>query len=216
MLYHLLFTSQTHTHTNHRSYNTTVGYHLVNQNMAYSTIKVYLPSVRSAHVTQGKHKSFESQLTLRLLLVMKGIRKLTSISKPPRVRLPITTDILEGINTVLSAEPDSYVNKMMWAACCMAFFGFLRSSEFTVPSQDHYHPEVHLSLSHITLDRRHSPNTVCAHIKQSKTDPFRQGAHIYLGRVFTLCDGRMLTRDIFGSELDKTLRKLDLQIHHYT
>ena len=98
--------------------------HLANQNLAYSTIKVYLAAVRSAHVAQGKHRSFESQLTPRLLLVMKGIRKLTSISKPPRVRLPITTDILQGINTVLSAEPDSYLNKMMWAACCMAFFGF--------------------------------------------------------------------------------------------
>ena len=62
---------------------------------------------------------------------MKGIRKLTSISKPPRVCLPITTDILQGINTVLLAEPDSYLNKMR-AACCMAFFGFLHSSEFTV------------------------------------------------------------------------------------
>ena len=213
--------------------------HLANQNLAYSTIKVYLAAVRSAHVAQGKHRFFESQLTPRLLLVMKGIRKLTSISKPPRVRLPITTDILQGINTILSVEPDSYLNKMMWAACCMAFFGFLRSSEFTVPSQHHYNAEVHLSLSDITLDRRHSPNTVCVHIKQSKTDPFRQGAHIYLGRtyqqicpvkavvsylavrgsnpgpVFTLCDGRMLTRDIFGLELEKILRKLNLQIHHY-
>ena len=170
---------------------------------------------------------------------MKGIRKLTSNSKPPRVHLPITTDILQGINTVLSAEPDSYLNKMMWAACCMAFFGFLPSSEFTVPSEYHYDPEVHLSLSDITLDRRYSTNMVCIHIKQSKTDLFRQGAHIYLGRtyqqicpvkavvsyitvrksnprpVFNLCDGRMLTRDIFGLELDKILRKLDLQIYHY-
>ena len=131
--------------------------HLANQNLACSTIKVYLAAVHSAHVAQGKHRSFESQLTLCLLLVMKGIRKLTSTSKPPRVRLLITTEILQGINTVLSAEPDSYLNKMMWAACCMAFFGFLHSSEFTVPSQHHYNPEVHLSLSDITLDRRHSP-----------------------------------------------------------
>ena len=213
--------------------------YLANQNLAYSTIRVYLTAIRSVHVTEGKHNTFESQLTPRLLLVMKGIRKLTDTSKPPRVRLPITSDILQGIHTVLSAEPHLYFSKMMWAACCMAFFGFLRSSEFTVPAQNHYDPEVHLSLSDITLDKRCFPTMVCVHIKQSKTDPFRQGAHIYLGRtyqticpvkaivsyltvrgskpgpIFTLQDGRKLTRSIFGAELDKILRKLDLQTHQY-
>ena len=35
------------------------------------------------------------------------------------------------------------------------------------------------------------------------------------GPVFILRNGRMLTRDLFGSELDKILGKLDIQIHHY-
>ena len=170
---------------------------------------------------------------------MKGIRKQTATSKPPRIRLPITTDIMQGIHKVLSNESATRSNRMMWAACCMAFFGFLRSSEFTVPSQHGYDPETHLSLPDITLDRRNSPTMVCIHIKQSKTDPFRQGVHIYLGRtyqqicpvhaivsylairgnhpgpVFTFSDGRMLTRAIFGSELDRILEKLSLKVHHY-
>ena len=170
---------------------------------------------------------------------MKGIHKQTAISNPPRARLPITTEILKKIGSVLSKEPNNYCNIMMWVACCMAFFGFLRSSKFTVPSQHCYNHNVHFSLSDITLDRRHSPTTVCIHIKQSKTDPFQQGAHIYLGRtykhvcpvqaivsyltmrdthpgpVFTLPDGRMLTREIFSSELDKILGKLNLQTHQY-
>ena len=213
--------------------------HLASQNLAYTTIKVYLAAIRSAHEAAGKHKIFEQQLTPRLLQVMKGIHKQTAISNPPRVCLPITTEILKKIGSVLSKEPNNYFNKMMWAACCMAFFGFLCSSEFTVPSQHYYDPNVHLSLSDIILNQRHSPTTVCVHIKQSKTDPFRQGAHIYLGRtykhicpvqaivsylamrgthpgpVFTLPDGRMLTRNIFSSEFDKILGKLNLQTHQY-
>ena len=132
----------------------------------------------------GKHHNFESQLTPHLHLVMKGICKQSTISNQLRVHLPITSNIQEGINTALSTESDSYFNKMMWAACCMAFFGLLHSSKFTIPSQHHYDSEVHLSLSDITLDRRHLSTMICIHIKQSKTDPFRQGTHIYLSRTY--------------------------------
>lgn len=99
--------------------------HLANQELAYSTIKVYPTAVHSAQVAEWKHNTFESQLTLCL--------QLTNISKSPRVCLPVIGDILQGINTVLSAKLGSYFNKMMWAACYMAVFVFLCSSEFTVP-----------------------------------------------------------------------------------
>ena len=122
----------------------------------------------------------------------------------------------------------------MWVACCMAIFGFLCSSEFTLPSQHHYDPEVHLSLSDRCI-----PTMVCVHIRQFKTALFQQNAHIYLSRtnqmiwsvkaivshlavwgskpgpVFILHNGRMITRDILGSELDKILTKLDLPTCHY-
>ena len=114
-----------------------------------------------------------------------------------------------------------------------------RSHTATPPPPNIYDPEAHLSLSDITLDRRHSPTMMCIHIKQSKTDPFRQGVHIYLGKthqqicpvhaivlylaiqgnhpgpVFTFSDGRMLTREIFGSEFNCILGKLNLKVHHY-
>ena len=35
------------------------------------------------------------------------------------------------------------------------------------------------------------------------------------GPVFTFSDGRMLTREIFGLELDCILGKLNLKVHHY-
>ena len=72
---------------------------------------------------------------------------------------------------------------MMWAACCLAFFGFLRSSEFTIPTQSGYDPEVHLSPKDVAVDNRAKPRMLKVIIKQSKTDPFRQGVTLCLGKT---------------------------------
>ena len=74
---------------------------------------------------------------------------------------------------------------MLWAACCLAFFGFLCVSEFTIPSHNDYDPSLHLSLQDISMDNRDNPNVLRIRIKQSKTDPFRQGVQIYLGATNT-------------------------------
>ena len=68
---------------------------------------------------------------------------------------------------------------MMWAACCTALFGFLCCSEFMVPTQQEFDPEVHLTVRDI--DDTVTPSVVCITIKQSKTNPFRQGINLFLG-----------------------------------
>ena len=52
-----------------------------------------------------------------------------------------------------------------------------------MPAQAAYDPEEHLSLPDIAIDSRLSPSVVQVKIKQSKTDPFRQGVHLYLGKT---------------------------------
>ena len=52
-----------------------------------------------------------------------------------------------------------------------------------MPTQAAYDPEEHLSLPDIAIDNRLSPSVVQVKIKQSKTDPFRQGVQLYLGRT---------------------------------
>ena len=76
----------------------------------------------------------------------------------------------------------------MWTACCLAFFGFLRVSEFTTPSDTHYHKECHLSIDDISIDSRDNPQLLKVILKQSKTDPFRVGVDLYLGATGgTIC-----------------------------
>ena len=51
-----------------------------------------------------------------------------------------------------------------------------------MPSACEYDPSVHLNLSDVAIDNHQSPSVVWLHIKQSKTDPFRQGVEVFLGR----------------------------------
>ena len=76
------------------------------------------------HVTAGQHSSFNLQLSPHLQQVLKGIRKTQAATQPPRACLPITRSIMQKIKCLLLKRPQSYDNIMIWAACCLAFFGF--------------------------------------------------------------------------------------------
>jgi len=100
---------------------------------------------------------------------------------------------MERIYSILRGAPTAYNSIMLWAACCMEFFGFLRVSELTAPSLTQYDPEVHLSLADVALDSHHSPSKVWLFIKQSKTDPFCQGVRLCLGKTdSSLCPVKAL------------------------
>ena len=81
-----------------------------------------------------------------------------------------------------SKESQSYDSVLWWAACLTGFFGFLRSGEFTVASGVRFDPEVHLALSDLSFDTLPYPTMALLRIKQSKTDPFRRGHTVVLGR----------------------------------
>ena len=53
-----------------------------------------------------------------------------------------------------------YDDVLFWTACCLAYFGFLRSSEFTVPHSDAYTPALHLSHENVAFDRRVNPSSI--------------------------------------------------------
>ena len=108
-------------------------------------------------------------------------------------------------------------------------FGFMRAGEFSVTHVSEFDPASSLCLGDIAVDHHQDPSVVQVRLKQSKTDPFRRGVSIYLGRTQTdLCpvvailayiavrpavngplfvfkDGSFLTRDRLVSAIRRAL-----------
>lgn len=163
------------------------------------------------------------QACLRLPRVVRGNRR--SQGDTSVKRLPITGDHLSISRNSLDLQDRDHI--MFWAACCLAFFGFLRSSEFTVPSLAAFSPTHHLSVTGISAD--HAKQIIAFRVKRkpSKTDPFRKGCFIFVGcgrhpicavdallvylhrrgggpgPLFNKADGEPLTRDYCLSGYDR-------------
>ena len=207
--------------------------------LAHTSIKVYFSSIGNLHSSCSQHDAYHKALSPRLEQVLRGIKREQSSTRTERVRLPITSEIMHQIYSVLSSPPSEYQKIMLWAACCTAFFGFLRVGEMTTPGQDTYDSSVHLSLEDVALDSRVAPTIIWLTIKQSKTDPFRKGVKLCLGRteavvcpirallpylairgkapgsLFISESGTSLTRAHFKTLLSATLKKAGLDDSKY-
>ena len=148
----------------------------------HSTIKVCLSAVCALHIEQG----FSDPLVdcLQLQQVLKGIKRTQGDSSS--LRLPITDDIMMVIFRALDlTHPD---HCMFWVACNLAYCGFLRSAEFTVPNLASYVPDIHLGVADVAVDSHSSPWCLRLRIKASKTDPFCKGCFLHIGMgEFLLC-----------------------------
>jgi hypothetical protein len=142
--------------------------YLEQDHLAYSTIKCYLSAVRHLQISRGGGDLFSSRLP-RLDYVLLGVKCLQS-SRSKRPRLPITPDILKSLHRHWSPRASQADIIMLWAACCLGFFGFLRAGEFTVESLEAVDPSSHLAVSDVSVDSREDPQVLSVHIKQSKTD----------------------------------------------
>ena len=83
-------------------------------------------------------------------------------------------------------EADDYYTVCTWAACCIAFFAFLRCGEFTCNSSNSNNDAV-LSLEDIAIDSWDDPTIVHLMLRHSKSDIFGVGVTIHLGRTGTCC-----------------------------
>ncbi len=156
-----------------------------------------------------------------------------------RTRLPIGPEILRRMRAVWRSDRHNPDKIMLWAAVCLGYFGFLRAGEMTVPSDDNFDPTVHLTRGDIAVDDPLKPEVVRVHIKQSKTDPFRKGIYLYIGKtnselcpvtallgylvvrgqrpgpLFVFKDGRFLSRQRLVSAVREALRAVGLDQSQY-
>ena len=213
--------------------------HLADSGLKHRTIKAYLSAVRFLHIAEGAQDPFKPTHE-RLEYILRGIKRCESEQAAKgRERLPITPTILKRIKGVWEGKANEHDTIMIWAACCTAFFGFLRAGELTVPNDKGYDPAVHLSRNDIALDNPRTPTMVRVTIKQSKTDPFRKGINLFLGKTSTeVCpvtallnylvvrgkrkgplflfeDGRFLTRQRFVEKVREALAEAKIEQASY-
>ena len=153
--------------------------HLHSGGLAPGTMKGYLAAVHYFQIVQGLGDPRMGDMP-QLEYVVKGMKKTT----PPRslcTRLPVTPEILTKLKAVWATHQDRREAAMPWAAACMCVFGFLQTEEVVTPSDSSFDSLTHLTYKNVRVDNVVAPQYLEVKIKASKTDPFRQGASVYIG-----------------------------------
>lgn len=159
---------------------------LATEGLRHRTIKSYMAGIRHWHISDGYGDPFAAGLH-RLHYVMRGVKRaegMAGITK--RERRPITPDLLQKIKSVWDPRAHDADIVMLWAACCLAYFGFMRIGELTVPNDEAYDASTHLSWGDISVDDPSAPTCMEVRLKSSKTDPFRLGISLFIGKVPSL------------------------------
>jgi hypothetical protein len=208
----------------------------VNHGLKHQTIKCYLSAIRHLQIECGGGDPRVDSMPL-LVLALRGTKR-EQAGIGTRTHLPITPVILEKLRRIWNQDPANPDHVMLWAACCVGFFDFLRSGEMTAPEVGEFDPQQHLTVKDISPDSIENPTTISVRIKQSKTDPFRQGVSIFLNRTYLplcpvaallaylvvrgnedgplfLLKGQPLTRPQLVSELRKSLSLAGLEPEKY-
>ena len=165
----------------------------LSKSVSYGTITVYLAVVKNLHTEFGCSLDLTSMSLLYKTL--RGIKSCLGVSK--RSRYPINVSVLRSIYAKLKPFHSLDVNSsMLWASFTLAFFGFLRSSEFTCNGQ--FDIQTHLSRSDITFKPTLLiPTSFEILIKKSKTDPFRETAKLIIAKSNSTVCAVTALRDYF-------------------
>ena len=125
--------------------------------VSYNTIKLYLFAFRDLH----RQYNFPLKLPkmFRLQKVLNGIKRFQTPVKLDRY--PITIQFLQSIFNSYQPHLSCDLNYIiLWAAFTLAFFGFLRSSEFTC-SDKVFDPKLTFALRMSPLSLTLNPPITC-------------------------------------------------------
>ena len=192
--------------------------------------KAYLSAIRYFHIMTGHGDLFTIRSERHQTCAQ------TSVTPSPSPN----PSLLQAIKTcwaTRAVEPDTI---MLWAACCMGLFGFIRVGEFTIKSTQEVDQQTCLLVQDVAVDSHTNPSMVRVHLKQSKTDPLRHGVDIFLGRTdaalcpvaailaycairpaivrpfFVVRDGSPLTRDRLVAAVRSALSHAGVDMAHYS
>ena len=213
--------------------------HLAKQGLTAATINTYLSALRHLQISKDLPEPPRANMP-KLKTVHNGIKRVEAAApKERKIRLPITPTLLRQIKQLWSPKAREYDTVMLWAASTLCFFGFFRMGELTVPGDQSYDPSVHLSVGDIAVDSHTSPSMLRVHLKISKTDQFRKGTDIYVGKtecqlcpvsavlsylvlrgnspgpVFRFSDGKPLTKDRFTQRIREALSNTGIDASKY-
>lgn len=207
--------------------------------LCHSTIKGYLSAVRHLHIAQGFGDPHICEMA-RLEQVLRGVKKVQSKGHRRDTRLPVTPELLLKLREVWNRNSGARDNIMIWAAATLCFFGFMRAGELTVPSDSTFDESSHLAFQDIAVDSYSNPQMLKVRLKASKTDPFRVGVDVFVGRTgsllcpvaavlaymkvrgagvgpfFTFANGKPLTRTRFVLEVRAALREANVDCSRYS
>ena len=152
----------------------------------------------------------------------------------------MTPEILKKMKQAWEKGPINADKSMLWAAALTCFFSFLRAGEICIPSDNLFDPGALLTLADVAVDQKANPSTICLRIKASKTDPFRQGCEVFMGKtgdelcpvaailayllvrgavkgpLFQFADGKPLTRERFVERVREALRLAGVDHNSYS
>ena len=181
--------------------------------VAFKTINLYLSTIKHFASCKGYPHNFQKKPQLHLLL--KGTKHALGATGKRKPRYLVTISILWKIKSFVKAHYHNKINKrMLWAACTLAFFAFLHSSEYTSPSTKSFNKNSTLQVADIKVCR----SRLILQVKASRTGLFWEGVSMsivqtggstcpvkalqkylrnhpsYSGPLFQMASGRFLIR----------------------
>ena len=201
--------------------------------VSVNTIRVYLNGIQYYSLIIGCPVKIAGMSALKM--VLKGIRREQGVKMRRTPRAPIGISHLHELNDIIKTYFNSRDYRMIMAAVLLAFYGLLRSSEYTSPGKYTYDDNTNLTRRDIKI----SDVGMKIRIKVSKTDPFREGATItipwvesklcpvvamiryldfspLLGPLFQFSNGVYLTRMHVGDILNRYIKQpMNLSTHSF-